>query len=106
MNSIFIPHCVFAADDDAVLKAKREALKKKLLEGGKITLKPDGNVTDEKSTDESSISIPKGKLAADDDAVLKAKREALKKKLLGNENGRIERNLSVIETGKCRRETL
>ena len=87
MNSIFIPHGVFAADDDAVLKAKREALKKKLLEGGKITLKPDGNVTDEKSTDESSISIPKGKLAADDDAVLKAKREALKKKLL--EGGKI-----------------
>ena len=81
-----IPHCFLAADDDAALKAKREALKKKLLEGGKITLKKDGSVTDDKGED-STISIPKGKLAADDDAALKAKREALKKKLL--EGGKI-----------------
>ena len=87
MKTFFIPMAFFAADDDAVLKAKREALKKKLLEGGKITLKPDGNITDEKNNNESSISIPKGKLALDDDVVLKAKREALKKKLL--EGGKI-----------------
>ena len=86
INVILIPNGRFAADDDAALKAKREALKKKLLEGGKITLKKDGSVTDEKGED-STISIPKGKLAADDDAALKAKREALKKKLL--EGGRI-----------------
>lgn len=83
-NKIFIPKGRLA-DDDAALKAKREALKKKLLEGGKITLKNNGSVTDDKGTD-STISIPKGKLA-DDDAALKAKREALKKKLL--EGGRI-----------------
>lgn len=51
------------AQDDAALKARREALKKKLLEGGRIVLKNNGSATDEKGTD-SSISIPKGKLAA------------------------------------------
>lgn len=80
-----IPHGFLAADDDAALKAKREALKKKLLEGGKITLRKDGSVTDGKG-EYSTISIPEGKLAADD-AALKAKREALKKKLL--EGGKI-----------------
>ena len=85
-QSFFIPQCPCAFDDDAALKAKREALKKKLLEGGKITLKNDGSVTDEKGQD-STITIPKGKLAVDDDAILKAKREALKKKLL--EGGKI-----------------
>ena len=82
---IYIPTCRCAADDDAAIKAKREALKKKLLEGGKITLKKDGSATDGQG-DTSTISIPKGKLA-DDDAALKAKREALKKKLL--EGGKI-----------------
>lgn len=67
------------AVDDAILKAKREELKKKLLEGKKVTIAPDGNVT--KGDDSSSIVIPKGKLAADDD-ILKKKREELKKKLL------------------------
>jgi hypothetical protein len=85
MKDFFIPKGRLAADD-AVLKAKREALKKKLLEGGKITLKQDGGVTDSTSSKDSTISIPKGKLAADD-ALLKAKREALKKKLL--EGGKI-----------------
>ena len=85
IKDIIIPKGRFSADD-AVLKAKREALKKKLLEGGKITLKQDGGVTDGSSAEDSTISIPKGKLAADD-AVLKAKREALKKKLL--EGGKI-----------------
>jgi len=71
----FIPKGKFA--DDAALKAKREALKQKLLQGGKVTIKPTGNVT---QGGDSSITIPKGKLA--DDAALKAKREALKQKLL------------------------
>lgn len=75
---ISIPATNMAADD-ATLKAKREELKKKLLEGKKVTIAPDGNVT--KGDDSSSIVIPKGKLAADDD-VLKKKREELKKKLL------------------------
>lgn len=68
------------ADDDAALKAKREELKKKLLEGKKIPISPTGSVTN--GTDSGKgISIPAGKLANDDDA-LKAKREELKKKLL------------------------
>lgn len=75
---ISIPATKMAADD-ATLKAKREELKKKLLEGKKVTIAPDGNVT--KGDDSSSIVIPKGKLAADDD-ILKKKREELKKKLL------------------------
>ena len=57
---ISIPSTRLAADD-ATLKAKREELKKKLLEGKKVTIAPDGNVT--KSDDSSSIVIPKGKLA-------------------------------------------
>lgn len=84
-TTISIPEGRLAADD-AALKAKREALKKKLLEGGKITLKQDGGVTEGSETQNSTISIPKGKLATDD-AALKAKREALKKKLL--EGGKI-----------------
>ena len=83
------------AEDDAALKARREALKKKLLEGGKITLKKDGSVTDDKGED-SSISIPKGKLA-EDDAALKARREALKKKLL--EGGKIKLKKDGSVTG-------
>ena len=86
MYQITIPCGYFAADDDAALKAKREALKKKLLEGGKVTLKKDGSVTDEKGED-ATISIPKGKLAVEDDMALKAQREALKKKLM--EGGRV-----------------
>lgn len=82
--NVFIPKGRMA-QDDAILKAKREALKKKLLEGGRIILKNNGSVTDEKGAD-SSISIPKGKLAQDD-AALKAKREAIRKKLL--EGGRV-----------------
>ena len=41
---ISIPSTRLAADD-ATLKAKREELKKKLLEGKKVTIAPDGNVT-------------------------------------------------------------
>lgn len=79
MEKIFSIPVTKMAADDATLKAKREELKKKLLEGKKVTIAPDGNVT--KGDDSSSIVIPKGKLAADDD-VLKKKREELKKKLL------------------------
>ncbi len=79
-NQIIIPQVRFAADD-AVLRAKREALKQKLLNGGKITLKQDGGVTDGSGAKDSTMTIPPVKLAADD-AVLKAKREALKQKLL------------------------
>ena len=93
-NKIFIPKGRLA-EDDAALKAKREALKKKLLEGGKITLKNNGSVTDDKCAD-STISIPKGKLA-EDDAALKAKREALKKKLLEGGKITLKNNGSVTD---------
>ena len=93
-NKIFIPKGRLA-EDDAALKAKREALKKKLLEGGKITLKNNGSVTDDKGAD-STISIPKGKLA-EDDAALKAKREALKKKLLEGRTITLKNNGSVTD---------
>ena len=59
---IFIPKGKFATDTDAVAKAKREALRQKLLNGGTITLKSNGSATDTTGTD-STISIPKGKLA-------------------------------------------
>lgn len=93
-NKIFIPKGRLA-EDDAALKAKREALKKKLLEGDKITLKNNGSVTDDKGAD-STISIPKGKLA-EDDAALKAKREALKKKLLEGKTITLKNNGSVTD---------
>ena len=43
MNTIIIPQGRLA--DDAAVAAKRAELKRKLLEGGKITLKKDGNAT-------------------------------------------------------------
>jgi len=82
MSEIFIPKGQLA--DDAALAAKRAELKRKLLEGGRITLKKDGGATGG-AGEESSISIPTGKLA--DDAALAAKRAELKRKLL--EGGRI-----------------
>ena len=78
MYTIFIPQGKLAMDD-AALKAKREALKQSLLQGRKVTIKPDGNVTG--SNDGAGISIPSGKLATDD-ASLQARREALKRNLL------------------------
>ena len=95
-----VPCGRLAGDDDAVQKAKREALKKKLLEGGRITLKKDGSVTDENGG-KSSICVPPGILALDDDAALKAKREALKKKLLEGGKITLKPNGSVTdENGK------
>ena len=82
MNRINIPTGRMA--DDAALAAKRAELKRKLLEGGKITLKKDGGATGGPG-EASSISIPTGKLA--DDAALAAKRAELKRKLL--EGGKI-----------------
>jgi hypothetical protein len=50
------------ADDDAILKRKREELKKKLVEGKKIPIAPTGSVTT--GTDAGKgIFIPAGKLA-------------------------------------------
>ena len=85
MVNILIPKGRFA--NDAALAAKRAELKRKLLEGGKITLKKDGGATGGSGAD-SSISIPKGKLADNvNDAALAAKRAELKRKLL--EGGKI-----------------
>lgn len=77
-TTFFIPSAKMAADD-ATLKAKREELKKKLLEGKKVTIAPTGNVTKDDAS--STIVIPSGKLASNED-ILKKKREELKKKLL------------------------
>ena len=90
---IFIPAGKLA--DDAVAKAKREALRQKLLNGSTITLKNNGSATDTDGSD-SSISIPKGKLA--DDAVAKAKREALRQKLLNGSTITLKNNGSATDT--------
>lgn len=87
MKAIIIPKGTLAADD-AALAAKRAELKRKLLEGGKITLKKDGGATGG-TGERSTITIPKGKLADPNpnDAALAAKRAELKRKLL--EGGKI-----------------
>lgn len=91
---IFIP-VGRLAEDDAALKAKREALKEKLLQGKKVTIKPDGNVSD---GDGAGLNVPPGKLAVDD-AALKAKREALKKSLLEGKKVTIKSDGKVSESG-------
>ena len=92
MNQIFVPKGKLA--DDAALAAKRAELKRKLLEGGKITLKPNGSVTGGAGQD-SSISVPIGKLA--DDISLAEKRAELKRKLLSG--GKIELKPGAIIPG-------
>ena len=89
---IFIPSGKLA--DDAALKAKREALKQSLLQGKKVTIKPDGKVSDGGGT---GINIPTGKLA--DDAALKAKREALKQSLLQGKKVTIKPDGKVSDGG-------
>ena len=94
MRKINIPNDRLA--DDAALAAKRAELKRKLLEGGKITLKKDGNATGT-AGEASTISIPQGKLA--DDAALAAKRAELKRKLL--EGGKITLKKDGNATGSA-----
>lgn len=91
-NSFFIPAGKLA-EDDAALQAKRKALKEKLLQGKKVTIKPDGNVSD---GDGTGLNVPPGKLAMDD-AALKAKREALKKSLLEGKKVTIKPDGKVSE---------
>lgn len=68
MNTIKLPKCSMAADDD-VMKKKREELRKRLLEGDTIPLKRGGEVSGKDEKD-ASISVPQGKLAdALDDAL-------------------------------------
>jgi hypothetical protein len=94
-NKIIIPAGKLAMDD-AALKAKREALKQSLLQGKKVTIKPDGKVSE--GGDGSGINIPTGKLAMDD-AALKAKREALKQSLLQGKKVTIKPDGKVSEGG-------
>lgn len=83
------------AMDDAALKAKREALKQSLLQGKKVSIKPDGKVSEGEGI---GINIPTGKLAMDDVA-LKAKREALKQSLLQGKKVTIKPDGEVSEGG-------
>ena len=78
---ISIPATKMAADD-ATLKAKREELKKRLLENKKVYVGGGGNVM--RQDKDAVLATPeKTKLASNDD-ILKKKREELKKRLLAN----------------------
>jgi hypothetical protein len=103
---VFIPKGKFA-NNDALLKAKREELKKRLLEGGKIVVREDGSVTNpaKANAGEATISIPKGKLAADD-AALKAKREELKRRLLNGGKIVLKKDGSVTDNSKAGESTI
>lgn len=90
-HKIIIPAGKLAMDD-AALKAKREALKQSLLQGKKVTIKPDGKVSE---GDGSGINIPTGKLASDESAA--AKRKALKEALLNSKKVSIKPNGNVSE---------
>lgn len=102
-NQIIIPQGRLAADD-AALAAKRAALKAKLLSGDKISLKPGKGDAMQGGGSDSSISIPKGKLA--DDAALRAKREALKKKLMGGEKITLKGDGNVTGTSGAQDATI
>lgn len=60
---IFTENDIKNAYQEEVLKAKREALKKKLLEGDKITFKNSETIADDKDNTNSVITLPKGGLA-------------------------------------------
>lgn len=95
MSNFTIPASMLASDDEA-LKKKREELKKKLLEGKRISIDPGtGNVTNDSG---KGITIPAGKLASDDEA-LKKKREELKKKLLEGKKISINPNNGSVTDG-------
>lgn len=74
LNIIQIPKGRLASDEDEA-KKKREELRRKLLKGSNITIKPDAQGSGE------TVQIPKGKLASDEDEA-KKKREELRRKLL------------------------
>ena len=103
---ISIPKGKLANSNDDALKKKREELRKKLLEGKKITINKDGNVSGGNS--EGGISVPKGKLASfywyeNDPELLKAEIFAMNKffpnfKLSKEDDGRYTW-LGTINTG-------
>lgn len=101
MKKIIIPAGRLA--DDEMLKRKREELKRKLMEGKKVTISPTGNVTG--PDDGTGISIPKGKLAGEpDDAALKRMRQDLKQRLLAGKKVEISPTGDV--TGKTGGSTI
>lgn len=95
MKIIIIPAGRLA--DDEMLKRKRQELKRKLLEGKKVSISPTGNVTGPDNT--STISVPPGKLAGTpDDVALKKMREDLRERLLAGKKVEISQTGDV--TGK------
>ena len=97
-NFITIPAVRLAADDDAALKRRREELKKRLIDGKKITIDPrTTNVTTDTDAGKG-ISIPAGKLA-EDDAALKRRREELKKRLMDGKKITIDPRTTNVTTG-------
>jgi hypothetical protein len=80
------------ANDDAALKAKREELKKKLLDSKKIQISPTGNVVT--GTETGSGFIPPIKLA--DDEMLKRKRKELKDRLQKSQPVKVSPTGNVI----------
>jgi hypothetical protein len=106
-NNYSIPIGKLSAEDP--LKAKREELKKRLLEQqGKVTIGNNGFVNTDPNVNQAAtgnqIQIPPGKLAIDDEE-LKKKREELKKKLLEGQkivianNGNVSPDSSNANTG-------
>ena len=95
MKQIIIPAGRLA--DDEMLKLKRQELRRKLLEGKKVSIDPTGNVTGPNSG--STISVPPGKLAGSlDEGALKKMREDLKRRLLNGK--KVEISPSGDVTGK------
>jgi hypothetical protein len=60
---ITIPNGFFATNDDAALKAKREELKRKLLNGDRVTISPNGQINTNDNSG-GNIVVPEGKLAS------------------------------------------
>ena len=91
MSTIIIPQGKLA--DDATLAAKRAELKRKLLEGGKITLTKEGNATGN-AGEASTISIPQGKLAMQwyekDPELLEAEKVAMGRAFSNFELGKLD----------------
>lgn len=100
-NKIYIPSGSLA--DDATAKARRELLRQKLLNGSPVSLGNGGNVMSNGSN-ETRINIPAGKLAGNypvpDDALARAKREALREKLLNGGRVVLRQNGSAMG-GNC-----
>lgn len=103
---IKVPKGKLASSNDDALKKKREELRKKLLEGKKITINKDGNVSGDNSG--GGIAVPKGKLASfywyeRDPELLEAEKYAMNKffpsfKLNKEEDGRYSW-IGTINTG-------